>query len=273
MYVVDLPRLNSVKIGSLYLKPSVAEDWMTRSCRMVLGECADRSLPLFRRGSSTLVKFRSKDYVVFTRHQLDIPRGKAPDDDVLNTVRVSSAYEDHLRNIPLQNCFFDIGNPDEEFHDLFICHAAAHWRSKTIDAPHFFQIEPFAQTERHISWIVGYPTIDGVIDEYHETFEPGVPGTINMKRVLMDCRLDHTFKSSASYYRRYTHTREGATMDGFSGGAVFSLIGNLDDLQIVLDGIVVRAGQKDIYVVDSNFLTTALMKAAADSDKASVKSA
>ncbi len=261
MYVIDLPRMNSIKIGSLHLKPSIAEDWMTQSCRMLIGECADRSLPLFRRGSSTLVRFRAKDYAVFTRHQLGIPRGQAPDDDVLSTVRVSSAHQERLRNIPLQNCFFDIGNPDEEFHDLFICQAANDWLSKTIDTPHFYQIEPFARTERHISWIVGYPTIDGVMDEYHETFEPGVPGTINMKRVLMDCMLDEAFKSSASYYRRYTHSREGSVMDGFSGGAVFSLIGELGELRIVLDGIVVRAGPRDIYIVDSDYLLKALIRA------------
>ncbi|MDP9630324.1 UNVERIFIED_ORG: hypothetical protein J2W85_002398 [Ensifer adhaerens] len=257
MNIFDLPAAMAIQIGRLYLKPRAVHDWLSRSCRMLICEQPDRSLPLYRRGSSTLIRFRSKNHVVFTRHQLDIPRGRDPDTSILETVRINSGH-DRLANIPLQHCIFSTSHSDEEFHDLIVCEAADQWGRRLSDAPHFFPLEPFHDGERHFSWIVGYPHIDGVIDEYHETFEPGLPGQINIKRALMDCIFDPTFRSRARHYRRYAHSRPDAVMDGFSGGAVFSLVGSIEGLRVVLDGIVVRAGPHDIYVVDSDYLLFAL---------------
>jgi hypothetical protein len=49
-----------------------------------------------------------------------------------------------------------------------------------------------------------------------------------------------------------------AGLDGHSGGAVFSLVGQLDTFEIVLDGIILRGGKEYIYAVNVDFLIGAL---------------
>jgi hypothetical protein len=43
-------------------------------------------------------------------------------------------------------------------------------------------------------------------------------------------------------------------MDGFSGGSTFSMIGEVGSFEVVFDGIIVRAGNGSLYVVDADFL-------------------
>ena len=64
--------------------------------------------------------------------------------------------------------------------------------------------------------------------------------------------IDKTFLTNIEYFRRYLHTRP--FVDGYSGGAVFSLIGELERLEIVLDGIIVRGGGQYIYIIDVDYL-------------------
>ncbi len=106
--------------------------------------------------------------------------------------------------------------------------------------------------------MVGYPSVDGVIDSYHENFGIAVVGELNIKRSIMDCEFDPTFRSNASHLRRYSHHHPRAVMDGYSGGAVFSVIGELGEYEIVFDGIVVRAGPSDVYIIDADYLLTVL---------------
>jgi len=74
MFIRDYPGINAVKVGRLFLKPGDVYETITQSCRMVFHEASDRSLPLGRAGSATLVRHASVSYVVTTRHQLDIRR-------------------------------------------------------------------------------------------------------------------------------------------------------------------------------------------------------
>ncbi|PDS34412.1 hypothetical protein CO665_30730 [Rhizobium anhuiense] len=257
MHITDLPKINSLKVGRLYLKSAAVEDYITRCCRMVLRESQDRTLPMWRCGSATLVRFANANYVVMTRHQLGVRAGETPDKETLETVRIATGA-DRLTNILLQNCVFETGNHEEEYHDLLIFEAADDWKTKGVDSAYFYPVGGFCRQPRQISRLVGYPSLDGVIDEYHENFCPEAAGEINIKRSIMDCAFDPMFKTNASHYRRYRHHHANAVMDGYSGGAVFSIIGELGDLEVVLDGIVVRAGPNDIYVIDTDYLVTVL---------------
>ena len=49
-------------------------------------------------------------------------------------------------------------------------------------------------------------------------------------------------------------------MDGYSGGAVFSLIGDLGNFELVLDGIIVRGGSEHIHIVDADYLVQIISK-------------
>lgn len=257
MRIADLPTLNSIKVGRLYLKSASIENHITRCCRMVLRESQNRALPMWRCGSATLLSFNGKKFVVMTRHQLEMKPGETPDKEVLETVRIAAGHE-RLSNILLQNCVFEVSNHDEEFHDLLIFETADDWKTKMADSPYFFPLASFARQRRQQSRLVGYPSLEGVIDQYHESFGVDPVGEINIKRSIMDCDFDPSFTSSASHFRRYRHDHPKAIMDGYSGGAIFSVVGELGNLEIVFDGIVVRAGQKDIYVIDADYLETVL---------------
>jgi hypothetical protein len=257
MHIADLPKINSIKVGRFYLKSADVEQYITRCCRMVLRESRDRSFPMWRCGSATLIRFAGANYVIMTRHQLAIRAGETPDKEVLETVRIATGSE-RLTNILLQNCVFETNNHEEEYHDLLIFRTADDWKTKGADSPYFYPIDGFSRQPRQISRLVGYPSLDGVIDGYHENFGLDPVGEINVKRSIMDCAFDPAFKSNAYHFRRYRHHHPGAVMDGYSGGAVFSIIGELGECEVVLDGIVVRAGPSDIYVIDTDYLVTVL---------------
>jgi hypothetical protein len=259
MRIADLPSVNSIKVGSLFLKPSAIEDYITRCSRMVLRESQDTSLPMWRCGSATLLRFAGINYVVMTRHQLEIRRGETPDKEALETVRIA-AGADRLSNILLQHCVFETGNLDEEYHDLLIFQTAENWKTRTADAPYFFPLTGFSRQPRQMGRLVGYPSLDGVIDGYHENFGVERVGEISIKRSIMDCEFDPSFTSNAFHYRRYRHHHPRAVMDGYSGGAVFSIIGDFGNYEIVFDGIVVRAGHSNVYIIDADYLVTVLAK-------------
>jgi hypothetical protein len=251
MLIRDYPRINAIKVGRLYLKPSNVYNTITRCCRMVLYEADDRTLPLGRSGSATLIRHADINYVIATRHELGIRPGMELPKHTLETVRISSGV-DRLTNIPLQRCIYETSNSDEEYHDILVFEAATSWNNQDIDTPYFFPLAPFSHTDRVKSFLIGYPTVDGVMDEYLETFSPETAGTIHIKRSIADCDIDKAFLTNVEYFRRYLHTR--SLVDGYSGGAVFSLIGDLERLEIVLDGIIVRGGGQYIYIVDVDYL-------------------
>ncbi|MBM2713501.1 hypothetical protein JQK88_20215 [Mesorhizobium caraganae] len=253
MFIRDYPGINTVKVGRLFLKPGDVYETITQSCRMVFHEASDRSLPLGRAGSATLVRYAGVNYVVATRHQLGIARGASVPTNILDTIRIGSG-KGLLSNIPLKACIFELSNVDEEYHDVLLFKAADTWKTQHSDQPFFYPLAPFSKANRVKSFLVGYPTIEGVMDEYLEGFVPEQPGSIHIKRAISDCDLDKSYLTNVEFYRRYLNVRERPVVDGYSGGAVFSLTGELENLEIVLDGIVVRAGAQHIHVVDADYL-------------------
>ena len=87
------------------------------------------------------------------------------------------------------------------------------------------------------------------------------PQHVTIVGQLFDCKFDNQFRSHSQYFKRFTYETRFTELDGFSGGAVFSLIGNIDDYKIVLEGIILRAGNGFAHIIDSNFLIAALSKA------------
>lgn len=253
MFIQDYPAINAVKVGRLFLKPGDVYETITKVCRMVFHEASDRSLPLGRAGSATLVRYGGVNYIVATRHQFGIARGASVPSDILDTIRITSG-SGWLSNIPLKACIFELSNIDEEYHDILLFKVADSWKTQQSDQPFFYPLAPFSNVNRVKSFLVGYPTIDGVMDEYLDDFVPEQTGSIHIKRAISDCDLDIGYLTNVEFYRRYLNVRARPIVDGYSGGAVFSLIGELENLEIVLDGIVVRAGARHIHVVDADYL-------------------
>jgi hypothetical protein len=258
MLIRDLPSANAIKIGSFFVKPSAVAETLTRSCRIVFHEANDSpSLPLGTAGSATLIRYCNINYVVTTRHQLGIARGGQLPIDIVETVRIASGTET-LANIPLRHCIFETSNPEEEYHDILIFQAAETWDNFNRDQPDFYHLAPFFRGAREGSLLVGYPTLDGVMDEYMNGFPDDPSATIHIKRAISDCSLDSSFRTNVEHYRRYLHAKTRPIVDGYSGGAVFSIVGDVGDYRAVLDGIVVRAGARHVHIVDADYLVKAI---------------
>jgi hypothetical protein len=107
---------------------------------MLLFESDDRSHPLGRSGSATLIRHRGIDYVATTRHQIGIRAGEPLPKSTLDSMRVVSTGDAMLSNVPLKSVRFETSNPDEEFHDLLFFEAGDEWDNQNRDRPHFFEL-------------------------------------------------------------------------------------------------------------------------------------
>lgn len=258
MLLSELPRANGIKFNDLILKPRGIEAIVSRSCRLVLLESnTDRTLPLGRTGTCTLLKNRQRRFVVMTRHQLGLQPNVAPDLDVLETVRVASG-QGQLRNIPLGNCIFETSNSDQEFHDLLFFEVSGDWIGANLDAPYFVSVNGFNSGKRHLSRVFGCPVLPVVMGEYLENFGSETEARIHIKTSFAACQFDEDFQSTTPYYRHYLGGPEQYPADGISGGAMFSVVDGYDGYEMVLDGIVVRAGNGHVYVVDADYIELVL---------------
>jgi hypothetical protein len=253
MFLKDLPSTNAIRIGSLYFKPSKGvESRLAKSVRLVITESTEYPDYKGKAGSCTLVSLGIECFVICTRHQLGIKKGGSPDKRILESTRFTSTVDgEKLSNIPTDVAIFEFDNDDEEYNDIIFFRASQdHLAQKERSS--FYPLEKFDSPTRHLSWIIGYPTERNVI-----TYEPQ---RVDIVGQIFDCSLDNNFKSKAKNLKRFVFDKKFSALDGFSGGAVFSLIGPLNGLKILLEGVVVRAGNGLAHVVDVEFLILAISK-------------
>ena len=245
MYVADLPLHNSIKVGDIYLPPKNIEAFVSRSVRLLTFE-VDQCVSFF--GSCTLFQWKGQKFAVATRHQLEIPRGFEFSEENLKYVRIAATENGMLANVLVDACTFEKANPDQEFHDLVIFHVAADNVQTTAQPFSYFPIFEIRKYKYFFSFCVGYPTFQNSMDY----------DTKHLKAVcaIMNCKLDQEYRSSADYFERYIGNDVDFDFDGFSGGAVFSLLQNSNGYEIGLSGIIVRAGRGQVYIVSSDFLRT-----------------
>jgi len=248
----DLPGMNTVLVGGLYQKPSAVHALLARSVRAVVHEhIFEGESTLSIMGSCTLVSHRQQGFVITTRHQLNLRRGELPPDGHFDTLRFTTTEDGYLKNVPVDRCFYEESNADQEYHDLLFFGVERNWLRRSADRPYFLPLQPFSADARVMSFFYGHPVSKSEIT--HEPLHAFV------RTAYIDGQLDRDFQSNAEHLRRYTYLRTDYEMDGFSGGAAFSLIGSLDSgLRVALDGIIVMAGSGYAYVVDANYLVSAL---------------
>ena len=261
MLISDLPAANAIKVGRFYVKPPQFDETITRTCRRVFLEADVPGLQLGRSGTSTLLRFGGKNFVVATRHQLGIRSGERPSKAIVESVRIARGGS-LLSNIPIGRCVYEIDQPNEESHDLLAFKVGDNWAGMAEDLPYFFPVEPLSEEDRRASFYVGNPTLDIVMGPYTETFGTEAQAPINIRRSIGSCQLDTTFRTHSRHFLRYLNTSSRTEMDGYSGGAVFSLVGEVGYHRTVLDGIIVRGGVEFIYVVDADYLVTMLSETA-----------
>lgn len=248
MLIVDLPEQNAVKIGKLYFKPKNIEPQIARSVRLLVLEDKDNPNFLGRSGSCSMLQHGSTNLVACNRHQIGLAAGKIPDLRQLEALRFTSFNDPtSLTNIPVENCIFETTNEDQEYHDLLVFRVQETWDGLAREAPYFFPLKKFeSKSKRVSSWFVGCPS-----SETNMEYEPQ---KIDIKTVISSCSFDSQFRSCNEHFRRFSYDNGDRSMDGFSGGSVFSMIGDIGSFEVVFDGIIVRAGQGFLYIIDADYL-------------------
>lgn len=251
MFLNELPRVNSIKIGSLSYKPKKGiEGRIADSVRLVTMEDSAHPEYLGYRGSCTLVKNGTENFITCTRHQIGLKKGETPDTRTLESLRfVSHINSNFAKNIPSNNCLFVADSEEEEIHDILLFHVPTDHKEFLPERSNFFPLQKFSLLDRHASWIVGCPTL--LTEVKYD------PLSIHCVTQMIGCTFNPNFKTNARSFKQVTYDKLKADMDGFSGGAVFSLVEGEQGWEIVFDGIVVRAGNGVAHFVDSSFIMQA----------------
>jgi hypothetical protein len=201
------------------------------------------------RGSSTLLTINSKYFIACTGHQF----GLAVGDEAINSAGLSPLFVSHredksLEVFALQSCHIATDGGHDEYHDIRIFEADDKTVIALNEATDFFQLERFENERRTQSLMIGCP------QQYCSmTYDPI---SVSFATQGVVCEFDQEFNSNSRFLRRFKYVPGGAAnVDGFSGGAIFSLFeGGAEMAKVRFDGIVTRAGNGFVYVVDANFL-------------------
>jgi hypothetical protein len=183
---------------------------------------------------------------VTTRHAIGIPRGEYPDLFMLNSVRFGTHKEGALFNIVVDEVAFETDNPDQEYHDALIFTVAGDEHQSANDAYAHFEIGATVAAPYCCSIFVGYPS-------KHGRLEYGKLPKLKLAKMTADCVNDPGYSTNADYLRRYRILKTVPSLDGFSGGSVFSLYGEAGAFVVKWGGMIVRGGGDFLYVVDEEF--------------------
>ena len=237
----ELPALNAVKLGNLYFKPREIEAVTSRMVRPLASEYVGDEPIVGIIGSSTLLRNSKGLFAACTRHQLALNSIRPFSEEHVAHVRVTSHATGHLTNITTNGVQFVSNNSDEEFSDILLFRADNDAPNLSMERPYFAHLVPTPPMPRRKSWAIGFPTGKNRMDHQEKAF--------NSVCEIIGCEFDSNFKTAARFLRRYKFVKHQATLDGFSGGAIFSLFGDIGKMIVLFDGLIVRGGGEYVYAV------------------------
>ena len=220
---------------------------------MLHDDISELSIPYGTSGTATLVKYKGKLYVLTTRHQLNIGKGEKPNPEYLSNIFVPST-QGTLTNIPISECRFETSSLDEDYHDILFFSVKCGWEKEKVESFRFFEIGDFSDLPRIKSLAVGFPINGPDFIDYEKN-------EINFANLTMSCDLNSDFKTNSKHLIKYTYDSDFDNLNGFSGGAIFSLIGEIGSTEMVFDGIIIRGGNGNIYAIDADYIRKFLDKA------------
>jgi hypothetical protein len=249
MYLAELPAMNAIKIRGLIHKPSA--DFVgiiSRSVQLIALQSDAHPEYIGFSGSCSLLKTHGCLFVSCTRHQLGVKAAEQPGKELLEAVRVPQNYNRiQLKNIPLGMCYFETSSKDEEYHDCLVFAVDKSWESIARESPYFFDLSPNVTSDkRHASWAIGCSN--------SRTKMQYEPSHLHVVTMGIGCIKDNHYQSNAQFSSRYQYKDEGQNLDGISGGAIFSLIGETGHWEIVFEGLILRAGKGSIYCLDRSYI-------------------
>jgi hypothetical protein len=237
----NLPALNAIKLGNLYYKSKGIEAITAKMVRPAASEYVAEEPMIGLIGSSTLLRNSKGMFVACTRHQLNLADVRPFKEDHVAHVRFTSYESGILANIPTDGVQFITDNVDEEFSDLLLFKVARDWKGSDKERPYFALLKQNPQMPRRKSWLVGFPSNQNKVIEEDKKF--------NSVCRIVGCTFDENYKTTNRFFRRYKLNQSETSLDGFSGGAVFSLFGDVGNMMVLIDGLIVRGGSDWVYAI------------------------
>ena len=244
MLIRDLPSYSNIKAGRWFLPPAAINEFCAKSVRMILMESREHPDYLGRSGSCTLLNIKGRRVVAATVHSIASQYLRFV--DAVHAIRFHSTNDGVLTNLPVDHLRQVTSNFEEEYADIAIFDLAESHLPNSKDRPAFFPCIGFDPRYRIATNVYGYPMYDDVM-KYE-------PLQVDMIQCVLGADFDTEYKSRALHFRRYITRNPIPIADGLSGGAVFSLVGNFGNYEMVFDGVIVRAGGNYVYVVDADFI-------------------
>ncbi|MBO6763884.1 hypothetical protein [Maricaulis sp.] len=247
MWLKDLPGQTAVRFGSLFWTPKEIGRVLAQTVRPFILETTD-PLPLVGRvGTTTLVSHQGSKYAVATRHQLSVNGGVNLTEEDVDAVRIGAKEGGRLINLPVNKCVFETGNPDEAFHELVFFCVDEKFPQVSRDSYYFANLSKIDSGKYLKSVAYGLPHLNEQVDYDNSHLK------IHIQEIW--CEYDANFKTHNRNFRKLNIINpEGKFYDGMSGGAVFSFYRHQKEFLVLLDGVIVRAGNGQIYIVDTEYL-------------------
>lgn len=253
------------KINNILYKDGALYDTLQRSVRLLSGAIPNPETDTYDgyfgiTGSATIVRYRERQYVICTRHQIQLKRGSPPPASLLNSLVVTSVREPSLTtgwnrmgHIPFDRCHFDEEAGEEEYGDLLFLEVVEAYEGVGYDRPYFFEITaPKGEVREMVA--VGNPSASNTVHN-----EPTV---LKIFSKAIFCDQDADFTSSASHLKRYIYTDNLPIVDGLSGGAIFSFRRLRGATRTFLEAIIVRGGSGFLYGISTEYLISMLERIA-----------
>jgi hypothetical protein len=203
-------------------------------------------------GSCTMVRRNAKNFIVCTRHQLEVEVGaEGKINDSCSPLFISHTTSGELRSIPVESCVVATDPEIQELHDILIFKVIDEHLDNLEERSWFYPIEELPVGNLLGSFFVGYPS--ELIEISYE------PLNVLFKTLVYDCAHGVETVSTEKHFNRYSYDpKKTVNLDGFSGGAVFSAYETSAGPQVFLSGIITRGGNGFVYVIDANYVANAI---------------
>jgi len=245
LFLVGDPK-KSIRIGELFIPFDSFNKRMMLFCTPLIFESPPiegaENYIYSRTGTVTLLKYKGSFFVVTAKHCLE---GFNCED-----IRIFPGSSP-IKSLPLNARFFVNNQPDEEIDDVYIYRV-----DNTLDLnlkTYFFPLSAKDNNTQKLisSFMVSDPRQEGDIN-YDE---PHIKGICAMPA----CQIDLEYKSYAKFYKKATFKKPlNHTLDGASGGAMFSIMGEIDNPYVEYEGMIVRGNEEAFHFIDSQFIIKSL---------------
>jgi hypothetical protein len=203
-------------------------------------------------GSCTMIRRNAKNFIVCTRHQLEVEVGaESKLNDSCSPLFISHTNSGELRSIPVESCVFATDPEIQELHDILIFKVIEDNLDNLEERSSFYPIEKLPVGNLLGSFFVGCPS--KLLEISYN------PLDVLFKTAVYVCAHNAEAVSQVIHFDQYSYDpTKTISLDGFSGGAVFSAYETSAGPQVFFSGIITRGGNGFVYVIDANYVANAI---------------